>query len=216
MFKKMIAASLALAFASTASAAYNKNEMYEVTVTNITKGQSFTPVVSAVHKKNMNLFEVGMPASEEIVAMAESGNIAPLQTMLSSSDKVGGTAATEGLLAPGASVTFDLGATKGRRISLAAMMLPTNDTFIALDNVWLPRWGSAVYYANSYDAGSETNDEQCASIPGPHCGGEALSLNDAGEGYIYMSPGTHGEGELSRAEYNWAGAAAKVKITRKW
>jgi len=62
-------------------------------------------------------------------------------------------------------------------MSLGAMLGNTNDAFIALRDVALPKGSHNVtYFANTYDAGSETNGESCSTIPGPACGGEGLSL----------------------------------------
>ena len=47
------------------------------------------------------------------------------------------------------------------------MLIPTNDAFVGL-NTELPHdFATKEVYANVYDAGSEWNDELCASIPGP-------------------------------------------------
>ena len=92
------------------------------------------------------------------------------------------------------------------------MLLPTNDTFVGLDAVRLPLRGKATFYANAYDAGSEPNDELCVNIPGPTCGGIGISAEEGGEGYVFPSPGIHGEGDLSVAQYNWQGPVAKVTV----
>ena len=40
--------------------------------------------------------------------------------------------------------------------SIVAMMLPTNDGFVGLDALRVPRWrGTYTYYLNGYDAGTE-------------------------------------------------------------
>ena len=183
---------------------------YEITVTNITKGMSFTPLIGVTHSKFEKLFEVGEPASQGIIDIAEGGNVATLQDSLSADAM---SATTEGLLAPGASVTFTVSSDSySDRLTLASMLLPTNDTFVALNSVRLPYYGTRTYLANAYDAGSEANDELCSSIPGPTCGGEPFSPDDLGEGYIFSSPGVHGEADLSRAAYGFSGPVAKVKI----
>lgn len=186
---------------------------YEVTVVNITKGQSFTPILGATHSNSVHFFELGDVASSELEMLAEGGAIAPLRDVLESSNLVKGTGASEGLLMPGNAVTFTLKGAYYGRLSLAAMLLPTNDTFVALDSVRLPRRGTKTYYAKAYDAGTETNSELCADIPGPHCGGAAIS-DEGGEGYVYMSAGIHGEADLSASSYDWRGAVAKVMVRR--
>ena len=185
---------------------------YEVTVTNITKGMNFTPLLGVAHPRSVSLFQIGEPASESLAALAEGGAVAPLMEDLAG---VASTAASEGLLAPGASTTFTLTADHpGLSFSLASMLLPTNDTFLAINGFRLPYYGSRTYVAKAFDAGSETNDELCANIPGPTCGGAPLSPEDAGEGYVFPSPGVHGEADLSRSEYQFAGPVAKVVVKR--
>lgn len=193
---------------------YGEKE-YEVTVTNLTKGISFTPLFAASHKRGVGLFTLGEEASNEILRVAEGGDIGPLQEQWNNHRRVYNTTATEGLLGPGQSVTFTL-SSRGRfdRLSMASMLLPTNDTLAALRGVELPHWGSKTYRFRAYDGGTETNDELCANIPGPQCGGSPFSPEDDGEGYVYPSPGIHGEADLSRAQYQWQGAIGKVKVTR--
>ena len=71
------------------------------------------------------------------------------------------------------------------------MLIPTNDTFVALDSVRLPRVGSTARLAIAYDAGTEANDQNCNNMPGPRCGGVGFSPgpNVGDEGYVYVSNG---------------------------
>jgi|TARA_R110001599_G_C12132481_1_gene649865 hypothetical protein len=196
-----------------ASAGKNDNKAYKVTVTNLTKGVSFTPLLVATHNRDISFFKVGEPASKMIERIAEGGDISMLKTALDDSRNVLSTTNSEGLLAPGASVELTMERHgKYKQISIAAMLLPTNDTMVALLGKSLPKKGKQVYFLKAYDGGTETNDEYCNNIPGPHCGGVPFSPEDAGEGYIYPSPAIHGEADLSRQMYNWNGAVAKVVI----
>ena len=67
--------------------------------------------------------------------------------------------------------------------------------------------------APGYDGGSEINDELCANIPGPHCGGAAFS-DDDGEGYVHIHPGIFGVGDLQASEYDWKNPIAKITVRR--
>ena len=196
---------------------YKAEKSYTLEVTNLTKGIAFTPLLAASHSPAISLFEVGMPASEAVERVAEGGDIAPLMMALSDSSKVFTTSQSEGLLMPGASTEIMISA-KGyyKKLSLIAMLLPTNDGLVALNGAQLPRHKnhSKTYFMYAYDGGTEMNDELCASIPGPQCGGEPFSPEDDGEGYIYPHPGIHGESELTRMEYQWSGPVAKVVVTR--
>ncbi len=214
-----LAASLIFSTISIAHADknYYATPQYKVTITNITKGQSFTPILAATHTKKVSLFSLGEPASAELGQIAEGGNIAPLNEQLSNNRRVGTTTASEGLLMPGQSVELTLDASyKHRQISFAAMLLPTNDTFVAINGVRLPSHGKKQIFANAYDAGTETNDELCSSIPGPACGGVPFSPEDEGEGYIFISSGIHGIGDLESSQYDWRGKVAKVVIEKMW
>jgi len=203
---------LSAAISPVASA--DENRHLSVTITNITAGQSFTPILVASHRGKLNFFETGEPASEALIAAAESGNTAPLSSILSSNPKVSDIQNSTGLLGPGESVTLELDAGEQRgRISLVSMMLPSNDSFIALDSVRLPRHGNShTYFTPGYDAGSETNDESCINIPGPYCGGTGLSPADPGEGYVHISRGISGKADLAASDFDWRNDVAKVTV----
>lgn len=218
--KKLILATAAMTLftASAAQANNGHNRMYEVTLTNITKGQTFTPILGATHKKRIRLFSLGEEVSPELAVLAESGNVNPLQMLLDDMHgHVKDTVSTSGLLGPGESVTFTInGARRDANLSLAAMLIPSNDTFVAVDTMRLPSWGSKTFFANAYDAGSETNDEFCANIPGPACGGAGVSPEDEGEGFVHIASGIHGEADLAQSTYDWRGPVAKVSVRRMY
>jgi len=74
------------------------HEMVEVTITNITKGEIFTPIMVASHGKHSKLFSLGQPASTELEILAESGNTAPLTDMLLNSGAALDVVTAEGVL----------------------------------------------------------------------------------------------------------------------
>jgi hypothetical protein len=200
---------------TSTSAFADGNRTYQVTITNMTHAISFTPILVTSHRKGVSLYEPGSAASDELAAIAEGGDIAPMTTLLQADPRVADVQNSAGLLAPGASVTVSVSATHGaRHISLASMMLPTNDGFIALNSVRAPRHGTATYYSQGYDAGTEPNDELCISIPGPTCGGEGPSPGVDGEGYVHINRGIHGIGDLAPDVYDWRNPVARITITR--
>jgi hypothetical protein len=99
-----------------------------------------------------------------------------------------------------------------RRISVAGMLVPTNDTFVALNAVNLPIWSQS-HTVPAYDAGSEFNDELCANIPGPTCGGAGESV-EGGEGYVHISRGISGIGDVEPSNYDWRNPVARIDIRR--
>lgn len=209
---KMTTMLVSAALMISGSAQAGGNKTFEVTITNITAGQSFTPVLAATHTADIAFFELGAPASVELEKLAEGGMTLPLQDVLNSLPQdVYDTATTDGLLGPGDSVTFEIqGSYRHTRLSFAAMLLPTHDTFVSVDSMTLPRW-SATTTAMAYDAGTEVNDESCVNIPGPFCGGEGYS-EDGGEGYVHIANGIHGIGDLAPEVFDWRGPVAKVSV----
>lgn len=191
--------------------------MYEVTITNITRNTIITPVLVASHRHQLPLFELGAPPSDELAAVAEGGDIAPMSALFQTNSNLEDLTDTGGPLLPGASATVQVsGSHRARHISLVAMMVPTNDSFISLNAVRAPWWGSVTYYSPGYDAGSEPNDELCVNIPGPQCGGEGRSPNEGGEGYVHINNGIQGIGDLSASLYDWRNPVAKITITRMY
>lgn len=211
---------LAALAASALGAQANEGQWtYEVTVTNITYNQRFTPLLLATHKPEIRFFTLGQPASPGLVTLAEEGNVAPLRTLLDGSPLVKATAAGNGLLDPGKSITFQIQGNPWRdRLSVAAMLIPTNDAFVALDAVQLPYpgWSAQTHTARAYDAGSEVNDELCTSIPGPffaECGGSGGGAKvNGGEGFVHVHRGVHGVGDLKPSARDWRNPVAEVRV----
>ena len=173
-----ITAALFLAsFLSVGVAIPAEGSEYEVTVYNLTRGTLFTPLIIVSHKKGVKLFTLGEPASSELEDVAEMGDTSGLQTLLGGNPKVNDITTT-GPIPPGGSVTGTVDAKHGfNRLSLASMLLPTNDGFLALNGARAPSFfqKSVTYFSPGYDAGTEVNDEKCESIPGggPCDGGTA-------------------------------------------
>jgi len=209
---------ISIALAALAGSSVALAADYEVTITNITSGTVFTPIYVVSHKPGVTLFKLGEQASDELAELAEGGSFASLDTLLKADPRVVDSADSGALLLPGEDVTVTVRAPNGKgQISLAAMMLPTNDGFIALNGVEGPRNKKSVSYrAPGYDAGSEPNDELCISIPGggPCGGGEGGSPNAGGEDYVHIHSGIHGIGDLTPSANDWRNPTASITIKR--
>ncbi len=192
------------------------DRQYTVTITNLMQGESITPVLVAVHRPGVMLFKPGMPASPELSALAEGGNTGPFTMQLGSSKDVNTVFTSPGLLDPGQSKTIHVTAHGDfDRLTMAAMLIPTNDGFFAVQDVRLPRGHHTTeLYAPAYDAGSEPNDELCVDIPGPVCGGTGESPDAGGEGFVHIHPGIHGIGDLAPASYDWKNPVLRIVIQR--
>jgi len=223
--KQLIAASLFGLFSASSQADVT------LTLTNLTQGIYFTPVIAGSHDSGASIFSVTEAASSELTALAEGGDISGVNTLLAAAgaDVVENPAA--GLLAPASSTTFIL--EDNDYISLAAMMLPTNDGFVGLDSWEVPsEAGTYTVYLNAYDAGTEANNElvvEGAGAPGI-AGIPAAPGGDAGTGgsgltdtlsntNVHIHPGVLGDSneeggisDLDNTVHRWLNPVAKLIV----
>jgi len=163
MRSKLLGTFFGLLFLSSFAVGQAAAAEFSVTVKNLTNGTWFTPLLITAHDKYTDVFETGEPASDELQAVAEGGDISGLVSLVGGEDADTVANPAGGLLAPGASVDgvfLDTDRTRNRYLSIVAMLLPTNDGFVGLDSLRIPRIpGTYTYYLNGYDAGTEANDE---------------------------------------------------------
>ncbi len=185
----------------------------EVTITNITRAQIFSPPVVISHKKDFQLFQLGQPASAQLYPLAEDGLTDPLTAHLARLPSVYDYAVAAGPVMPGDSVKLKVSARGAFRfISAAGMLVITNDSFFALPSVRVPLIGKRAVAVGAYDAGSETNSELCAFIPGPPCGNDGVRDTGAAEGYVHVHSGIHGTGDLEPSMHDWRNPVAQILI----
>ena len=225
-----LSAGLFLASVVTANAA-----QWDIAITNLTHGNYFTPLLVTAHDSGSHLFQVGMPADVSLEAMAECGDLSSLLTSYpTDADTIANPAS--GLLSPGATTTamIDTTSTSNTNLSIVAMVLPTNDAFVGLDALQVPTaTGTYTYYLNSYDAGTEANNELldtsgCAvGMPGmPGAPGGDAGMNGTGvagadsntmvhvhRGILGDTDPTGGKSDLDSTIHRWQNPVAKVVIT---
>ena len=177
----------------------------------------------ATHNRDFRLFDLGQPISEELALVAEDALNAELFAALSANPDVFDVQ-TIGIvdpptifpILPGESASVVITANKRNRfLSLATMLVTTNDAFAALNGVRLPKI-SGRFFALAYDAGSEANTENCNDIPGPPCG--VINRVGGGEGYVSIHSGIHGtaggvpSSNLIPSERDWRNPVAIITI----
>ena len=199
----------------------------EVKITNNTNGIYFTPLLVSAHPSTTALFTSGAAASAHLKAMAEGGDVSGLVTDLGTVNADVMTNPASGLLAPGATTMTTLAtAEKNTNLSVVAMMLPTNDGFIGLNNWKVPTTpGTYTININAYDAGTEANTELIADIPadpGAKNGTGATGFSVTAEGYVHIHRGnigdsdaTGGKSDLDAASHRWLNPVATVTVTVK-
>jgi len=192
---------------------------YELTITNLTPAimagasQPLSPPVIAVHKKRNPIYKLRKRASKELTQLAEDAVNGPLVEWLNNKRGVKYVVEGTGVIHPGQSETINFTASKkARRVSLASMLVNTNDAFAGMNSVKVPKHGSKTVYLWAYDAGTEKNTEAFSDIPGPCCGNPFVRVPEHKR--IRRHKGIKGTGDLDPATWGWEGPVAKVTITR--
>ncbi|HHJ80601.1 MAG TPA: hypothetical protein ENJ65_03095 [Candidatus Tenderia electrophaga] len=224
----------ALAIISGLSVAPAMAQDLDIKITNLTNAIHFTPLLVAAHDSSSHLFMAGSAASSSLQAMAEGGDISGLATDIQAT---GGNIIENpaaGLLAPGSNTSFTLMSNDSNtRLSLTAMMLPTNDGFVGIDSLMIPSdKGIYTYYLNGYDAGTEANDELISgggapgvagipADPGGHAGtgGSGVAMADSNtmihihRGNLGDSDANAGSSDLDSSVHRWLNPVAELVIT---
>jgi hypothetical protein len=228
---KSVLSVLALALVSSTTMA----QELSITVNNLTQGLHFTPVITAAHTSENNLFMASEMASVELQAMAEGGDISGLVSMLTNADANINENPAMGLLAPAMSASFTLtNDSANTHLSLAAMVLPSNDGFVGLDSWAIPEEaGTYTVFLNAYDAGTEANNELRGSgapgeagMPVPPPLEALIGMNGTGvtdmesNSKVHIHRGSLGDSDMSagtsdinNSVQRWLNPVAKLTIT---
>ena len=231
----VLAAAALLATGSVASAEAPV-ATYEVTITDLTRGQPFTPPVVATHRAATSIFTVGQPASFALKEIAENGNLDPMLAQLGADKQVDDVAAAAAPLVPAGlpgsatfrdSVTLTVTASEGAKfLSFASMLICTNDGFTGVDSLRLPKnvGDAEVVRSAGYDAGTERNTEDFADIVPPCQGLVGVTSGEPGTGtsnpalaeggVIHHHPGIAGGADLVPAIHGWTDPVARITVER--
>ena len=247
-----------LAFAPTAlstlkaqSDSEGKAFDYVVTMTNLTSGQPMSPPMAATHEDAGVVWSLGQKASFALKEIAENGNNAPMYYDLQQARQAGSVydlaqgVSTQlfpspivpaGRAGPGAgktpfpqSVTFRIrGNPENDRLSVASMLVCTNDGFTGVNGLALPKakGKSVTVSLQAYETGTELNNQLLENMMPPCQGligvrsstlasGEAVSRPALLEnGTIGMHAGlTAGVGDLAPI-HAWRGTVGEITVTR--
>jgi hypothetical protein len=201
-------------------------QQIRVTITNLSSGQVITPIAAASTQSGVTIFHLGEPASVDMEKVAEAGDTSDLRASLMANAKVLDVKSTMDALPPGQSVTLTLNASPTfDHLVLTAMLVPTNDGFIALNGVDLsplfrspstgPQTTRMVFDSPGYDAGTELDDELCSNVPGPPdvCTGEGFNASRAGApNFVFIHAGIRGIGDIPASTHDWKNPMAKIVV----
>ncbi|MBU2918249.1 spondin domain-containing protein [Psychrosphaera sp. F3M07] len=165
------------------------NVSYEVTITNLTNAQPLSPVAIVLHDTG-TLWAIGEPASTALETMAEGGDNSELLAL----DIVKASVSGSSPLGSGATemLTVTIEDQTDAMLSLATMLVNTNDGFTGLSNIDLSglsvgdTWSA---YTSVYDAGTESNSEAQGTIPGPADEGTGFEMARDDVDFVSMHSG---------------------------
>ena len=200
---------------------------FQVSIDNLTIGQPLSPIAVILHNDNYQVFAIGDSASAELEQLAESGSPTELLDSLTNNDDVLTTDSGAAPVGPGGSETFSLTVPESAlgtlELSVVSMLVHTNDAIASISALPINTLASSettIAYGLTYDAGTEANSEQAATIPGPDFGGEGFNAaRDDIRDQVHVHPGavTSQDGLASSAldgTHKWDHPAIRVQIER--
>ena len=208
----------------------------EISITNLTHGNHFTPILITAHDDASHLFQAGEMASPALQKMAEGGAIADLAAAAMGNNEITVENPAMGLLAAGDKTSgIMLDTQTMTHLSIVAMVLPTNDAFIGLDAWEIPTTaGTYTLNLNAYDAGTEANDEiingggmpgtpGIPAAPGGDGGTNGTGVMDGSSNTkVHIHPGVLGDtdtaggmSDLDSRIHRWLNPVARVVVVVK-
>lgn len=174
--------------------------------------QPLSPPVVIVHSADVNIWKAGQVASHGVAAVAEDGNADVLVDAVKRLPGVrSATVVTDAPIPSGQAVDATITLRPGDRISVASMLVNTNDGFTGVHSL-RPRADWFEKQTRAYDAGSEQNTEAMSDIPGPCCGNPMVRVPEGN--VIRPHEGITGRGDLDVSAYGWDGPVANLEFER--
>jgi hypothetical protein len=197
---------------------------YEVTVTNLSEAQPLSPPALILHRAGYHPWQVGSAASSGLEQLAEGGSTSALLAEAAGDPRVKATRADTAAILPGASssVIIESDDYADLALSLASMLVNTNDGFTGLDAESLGALavhGSHSIDVTAYDAGTEGNSETATTVPGPAAGGEGYNSTRDDRDTVGGHPGVISAddglaGSALAASHRFDNPVARITITR--
>ena len=192
-----------------------------VKITNLSYSQPFGgSFLVVVHKKSAPaLFELGKEASDGLRDLAENGSTKSLVEAICDhegpyDDKVGYVASVGSPIGGGESLYFNVpNMDNYDYLTVASMAVNTNDCFVGFNRLYIDKGDT--HYGPGYDAGTEANNEECDSLPGPACKSDSGNdeVEDGAEGFVHIHRGVHGIGDLDANVYDWRNPMIRLEFT---
>ena len=152
---------------------------FAVTITNLTLAQPLSPPAVLFHGAAYSAFEDGVVASNAIEVIAEDGDRQALVDEATADAAFIAAGDAEGpigplMVGPTDEISFLESQVSDLRLTMVTMLVHTNDAFTGVNSVDLSGMAvgeSRTFSGPTWDAGTEANSENAATIPGPDFGG---------------------------------------------
>lgn len=174
------------------------------------------------HSSDYQLFTIGQPASEALEMLAESGDNSAL--LSEQADGISLQVEGSGVILPAGNdtVTVTMDTSASPYLSVASMLVNTNDGFVAETATDLASLavGESVRIAMPvWDSGTEANDEAADTIPGPAAGGEGFNSERDDNDRVSFHAGVISKDDglgtsVLNATHRFLNPAAQLIITR--
>ncbi|OUR88865.1 hypothetical protein A9Q81_22820 [Gammaproteobacteria bacterium 42_54_T18] len=198
---------------------------YEISVSNVTPNQPFSPVAVILHTPGYQAWVDGEAASSALEILAEEGDNSNLLSNAGDHSAYLAGDSGAGIIGPGSSENVQLEADvqNGVNLSVVTMLVNTNDAYTGINAsslADLASGDSVSFRAPVWDAGTEDNTEAAGTIPGPADGGEGFNAarSDNSDrvrfhsGVISNQDGL--SGSVLTADHRFDNPAAVITITR--
>lgn len=205
--------------------------MFEVSLTNLTLAQPLSPPAIFLHQSDYRAFVDGMAASVPLEVLAEGGDRTDLIAEVTQSGSLLAAFEDANPVAPlGQSPTEQLSISADDaadvRLTVVTMLVHTNDAFTGLNAVNIT--GMAIgetrnFNGPAWDAGTEANSENAATMPGPDFGGvgfdavrdEAIDRVRFHQGVVTSSSAESGDPDSALLErHRFDNPTSRISITR--
>ena len=184
-----------------------KTYQYDVTITNLSYSQPFSPLAAVLHGNDYQPWQLGEAASAGLENLAESGDNSGF--LQEATEMSWAQQSSTGVLLPSNQATLQLMAMVNDedkaqlQLSLATMLVNTNDAFTGINSLDLSSLAEGEQVQHDlyiYDAGTEANSEAVGTIPGPADGGEGYNAARDDVNYVAMHPGVVGRDHMGEAQ----------------
>jgi len=160
-----------------------KMPKYEISITNLTAGQPMAPAIVVLHNANYMMYTLRTSASVALETLAEGGDNRMLLAEAKATTDVDDAEGLSGFLTPGSMLSVTVEGDDDY-LSLAGMLVNTNDGFIGLRSYHLSHLGvgeAETLELSTYDAGTEANSESAATVPAQQGEGFNAARDDAND-----------------------------------